>query len=215
MKFAIFNDFFQDNLSVNMIRKLGLFQFYNQNIINDEYKNYPGVRSDDISNIDKKITDYIISKIGNTIFQLSEESRIKRKFVLKTYYHITASIHQFGLIHRDSQSDFSGVIYLNPTPQEDSGTKFYVEKKPFIMESSFLNFFENANISQDKDLISSFCEEKSKFNNSNFEIDYAVENEYNKCILYPANYYHAPGKYFGQNLDDSRLCIVFFFYFED
>ena len=37
-----------------------------------------------------------------------------------------------------------------------------------------------------------------------------VENIYNRCILYPANLYHEGQNFFGDNLLNSRLNLVFF-----
>lgn len=34
-------------------------------------------------------------------------------------------------------------------------------------------------------------------------------------VVYPAKYWHAPGKYFGENLENSRLVIVSFLKFID
>jgi hypothetical protein len=218
MKLAIFNEFFQENISVDEIRKLGLSQLENKNLVNDEVKNYPGVRSKDIVNIDDEIPKYIASKIGGAVSQLcdSENIKIKGAYDLHSYYHLTTSIHELGLIHTDArQSHFSGVIYLNPTPEKNSGTNIYIPKKEVVREISFLKNFENANTTQDEKIISSFCREKIKYNESNFEVDYVIPNEYNKCILYPAHYWHSPDRYFGQGLDDSRFCITFFLTFVD
>jgi hypothetical protein len=218
MKFATFDKFFQGEFSVYQIRKLGLSQFQDNKLINDEYENYPGVRSKDIMEIDGEIVEYILSRIMDSIFQLCDIENIliknKKKFKFISYYHLTTSIHELGLVHKDI-SQFSGVIYLNPTPEKNSGTKICIPKKEVVFEDSFLKSFKNVNTTQDKKIISSFCREKIKFNESNFEVDYVIPNEYNKCILYPAHYWHSPDRYFGQGLDDSRFCITFFLTFDD
>lgn len=216
MKIAAFDNFFQGDFSVDQIREFGLSQFKDKNLINDDCNYYPGTRSEDISSINNEISKYIISKIEEPIIQLSlgDFIKVKNKFTFNIRYHLTPEIHEFGLIHQDN-FDFSGVIYLNPTPKKNSGTKICIPKKEIKRENSFYNLFLEANTTHNKEVISSFCKEKFKFNENNFEVDYVIENKYNKCVLYPSKYWHAPDRYFGQTLNDSRFCITFFVTFID
>lgn len=46
--------------------------------------------------------------------------------------------------------------------------------------------------------------------NTVFKKVYDVENVYNRCILYPAHLFHEGQSFFGNNLLNSRLNLVFF-----
>jgi hypothetical protein len=46
--------------------------------------------------------------------------------------------------------------------------------------------------------------------NNNYKPSIAIENVYNRAVIYPANYFHAENNFFGTTIEDSRLVVIFF-----
>jgi hypothetical protein len=222
MNLVLFDNFFKDQYSVDSVREFGLSQFIDKDLINDDVENYPGIRSELLHIINPKLHEYIKFKVIEPILSFSEyKENFKDKCELTIRYHLTTSIHECGLIHRDSNWNennsenltFSGVIYLNPNPPKNSGTKLFRKNclnKPGVPSSKFFSF-----TTKNKDIILSFNKEKIEYNTKYFDFEYEVQNGYNSAVIYPGHYYHAPDQYFGEGLEDSRLVIVFFVKFID
>jgi len=218
MSMFISKNFFQNEFEVDKVREFGLSQFMDKNLINDSKPNYPGVRSDLLCEIHPELNEYILKKISYPIINLSEafNIKIKEKFSFKVNYHLTTSIHECGLIHRDNCT-FAGVIYLTPNAPPNSGTKIYSPKEKFlelVKQYKHKNFAE-ASTTTNLKIISEFCKEKKEYNQKCFDIEYNVVNEYNSIVVYPANYWHGPGDYFGETLENARLSLVIFFDYVD
>jgi len=211
-------NFFENEFSVKQVREFGLSQFVGKNLINDGCPNYPGIRSDSLHKIYPELYEYIFKKISYPIIKLSQicDIKIKENYNLAIQYHLTTSIHECGLIHRD-KCNFAGVIYLNPNPPPNSGTKIYSPKKEFleVIKQTKHNNFHEASSTTNLKIISEFCKEKKEYNQKYFNVEYDVVNKYNSIVLYLGNYWHSPCEYFGKTLEDSRLCIVLFFNFVD
>lgn len=117
-----------------------------------------------------------------------------------------------GWIHEDKieNIDFAGVIYLDPSPQENSGTSIY----EFLGDSTDVIY---ANVfTRHKSLVYSDTDKHDeieyikKMREPYFKRTAKIENVYNRCTMYDAKYWHAADKYYGETLEDSRLTLVFF-----
>jgi hypothetical protein len=188
----IIDDFFEDPYKVREIG-LNLLKFQHSCILNDSGNNYPGIRVQ----CPPEINNYIKEKIKHLL----------NKKILKfnSAFHITSSIHECGLIHKDGER-LAGLVYLNENPPKDSGT--------ILCDKIYENFeytsrFNEAASTRDINFIRSFANEKKIFNKKNFTINTTVENKFNRFILYDGQQYHAPHNYFGNNLFNSRLVLVF------
>lgn len=98
-------------------------------------------------------------------------------------------------IHRDDSHNTSqsGVIYLNPIKNVNSGTAFFIKNnnglnKTFLKQQEWDNYV----------------------NNDNFLICDKIGYKYNKFLLYDANIYHTIYKHFGTNKINCRLTQTFF-----
>lgn len=189
----IIDDFFDDP---HHIRKIGLDLLGEKHscIVNDDTKNYPGIRC----LVPKEINEHLISSIETIVGQKVTN------FI--SSFHITSAIHKCGLIHKDKEG-LAGLIYLNENPSENSGT--------ILCECTNeeghgrVKDFNEASSTKDISFIKSFGEFKEQFNQENFKIIEEIENKFNRLILYDGNEYHAPYYYFGNNLFNSRLVLVF------
>lgn len=232
MNIYLFDQFFESKYSPNEVREYGLSQFRGKNFINDEHNFYPGIRSKNLDLLDFNLFKYIESKVMKSILNFPEyKESHKNKHEIVIQYHLTSSIHECGFIHKDSewnQKIFSGVIYLNPNPPKNSGTKFFREKYLYnpktqssfyfyknILFSDIYSFRYLANTTKDKDIILSFNKEKTEHNKKYFDFGHEVPNVYNSAVIYPGHYFHGPDQCFGEKLEDSRLVIVFFVKFID
>lgn len=211
----IVENFFDDP---QKIREIALSKFSEfgktYSLINDAKKNYPGVRIDvgtEISNdIEKKLTLLLgkgeIPKLRSAMFSL------------------TMDIHGHGVFHTDGNIDFAGVIYLNEKSPQGSGTLFYdfnigpklMDKLDF--EASVKGYAEkifNSNTSQNAQYIQSVGELRKELTDKYTKKTIEVENKFNRMIFYNSNIFHAPGKAFGSDIQDSRLAIILAFSLQD
>jgi hypothetical protein len=111
--------------------------------------------------------------------------------------------------HVDSRSlcRYACVIYLNPNPPHDSGTRFCRLRYPNgavggnMVSAPHNNLVDALNV---RGLpIEAWYE------------DLRVDNVFNRMILYKANLVHCATGYFGKELHDKRLTTVFFWMAED
>jgi hypothetical protein len=188
----IIDDFFEDPYKVREIG-LNLLKSQHSCILNDNGRNYPGIRV----SCSLEIEDYVKEKIKNLVN--------KNILEFNSAFHITSSIHDCGLIHQDGER-LAGLVYLNENPPKNCGT--------ILCNKIYENFehtrgFNEASSTRDIDFIRSFANQKKIFNEKNFTISTTVENKFNRFILYDGQQYHAPHNYFGNNLYNSRLVLVF------
>ena len=97
--------------------------------------------------------------------------------------------------HWDGQT-WAGMVYLTPNAPYDCGTSFYAHKSGIRHESDF-----NSN--------EAFS--GGYYDSTKFDLVDVVGNIFNRLVLFDAKSIHAASKYFGTNIDDSRLFHIFFF----
>ena len=111
-----------------------------------------------------------------------------------------------GYLERTTKSvdgaAWAAVIYLQPKASIDTGTALFRNKKTqLITKSDDLKIDRNAGFKGEW-----------KSNHEDWELHTYVGNVYNRCVLYPADYWHAPlNASFGTTKDNGRLVQVGFF----
>jgi len=208
MQAILCNDFFHQEFTPDEIRDRGLNMFKNSNLITDKNPGFPGIRK----TVPLDIQEYIKKRVSDPVSMLLEHEKIPvvENAHWHIMYHLTTSIHEQGLIHTDDPTWIAGVIYLNPNPPKNSGTKFYKMKREYEGTNPGSVGFRTSCVIEDKELLANFGREKEYHNKRYFEEEKNIENVYNSLILYPGKYYHSPDQYFGETLEDSRLSIVVF-----
>lgn len=147
--------------------------------------------------IGKKIT-YFPNKNSNGAFTLGLK---KDNEFLNWIHH-----DQSGYLERTTESvdgqAWAAVIYLQPKASIDTGTALFRSKVTgLITKSEKLKIDKNAGFKGEW-----------KSNHEDWELHTYVGNVYNRCVLYPANYWHAPlNASFGTNKENARLVQVGFF----
>ena len=98
-------------------------------------------------------------------------------------------------IHRD-MTDCSAIIYLTPDAPKNAGTKFYRHK-----ESGKTYGRGEDNVYLDK----------FAYNEDEWEVIEEVLNVYNRCVIFDGRRSHKSAEYFGEDINDGRLFMCFFF----
>ena len=191
----IHNNFFNDAEKIRY-DAIKLFEQQHDCILNDSIPQYPGVRIEVENEIEFIIKEFIENKF----------EKIVVNFV--SYYHITSRIHNLGCVHIDRCFSLAGLVYLNENPPAHSGTILCSKKNS--NKISYENF-NIASSTKDIGIIESFSKYKEEYNYKNFTIDNEIENKFNRLIIYDSKHYHAPYYYFGNNLYNSRMVLVFCF----
>ena len=119
-----------------------------------------------------------------------------------------------GWIHDDDKTLYAGVLYLSPDAPLNTGTSLYKKR------SDCLDFVADdfATLSNSKkELYSNFnldkIEEYKKmleYNNSKFVETANFNNIYNRFISYDGKILHGVINYYGDDMKNERLTLVFF-----
>ena len=177
---------------------------------------YPGVRSDYIHTLNPDLFDLSCKKLFSIFFDLKVGNfnwEVEINFQKIYPYECSDSNKQdinSGWIHQDSSTVLAAVVYLNPTPNLDSGTSIYRLKEKYNqyhlpycgnLKSDFYD--HRSKLSEDEYL------KKKLEHNSKFEKTLDVKNVYNRIICYPGDYFHTQSRFL-IDTEDVRLTQVFF-----
>jgi hypothetical protein len=193
----VIDNFLQDPDSVRK-KALGYKYFNNQE--NDS--TFPGKRTDVLATIDTEYNAQIFKKLTTVLFNLDQSSY---SVDIKSCFQLVGEEFCGGWVHHD-ESDIAGVLYLNPEAPILGGTKFYRPKKDIQIKSytEVKKPFVMGKIKKE-DAIDSI-----RNNNAQYELTDVIGNKYNRLILYPSNWLHCAGEYFGKTHETYRLTQVFF-----
>jgi hypothetical protein len=164
---------------------------------------YPGMR---YLIDDESINDFVKNAII-TYTNLTEIDNSK----LYCMFQLIPAFYERGWVHRDSDCEYAGVVYLNPEPLQNSGTSLYTKTSKFSevalsqLQKIKNDFYNHRNVSM------SHVRKVREFYNSNFTETKNIENKFNRLFMYKANMLHAENNFFGSTKEDSRLTLVFFY----
>lgn len=174
-----------------------------QDYLRDDTSTWPGVRSASLNELDIELFNSLAAKLMLHIHDKNNFLHLKVNFA-----SVDGSFGS-GWLHQDEpQYNVAGVIYLNPTPPDETGTCFY--NKIATSDTNFNQLFFDelsANL-EDRSTFEQFKMDQRKL----FAKTVTVENIFNRCLMFSPDQWHAVDKFFGSNLDDSRLTINFFGY---
>lgn len=170
---------------------------------------WPGERTKAIQELNRSFFTQFCSKVLGLYFDL-DQTRISYEFLtmfqkIDNYSEDPNSSYNTGWIHAD-KCLFSGVIYLNPNSDENTGTSVYqlkdgADRNLNQPQKHLLYGGKNVSEREYSDAISK--------NNDKFEETIRVENKFNRMILFEGNQYHGvPSLYSASG--EPRLTQVFF-----
>lgn len=176
--------FFQDP---DKIREYALQQTYFTSQNDPNNANYPGYRSDFLSalnnNLFKEFADSLYDMLG---LETSHSSYIH------SFFQYTTEADGNSWVHRDTlyfNPTHVGLVYLTPYPKLNSGTILYTPNDPGEYDKS-----PDQNSGDVKD----------------YNVKHIFDNQYNRGVVYDPGEFHKSDTYFGSDILDSRLFIVFF-----
>jgi len=198
---VIHDNFFPDP---DKVVKFALEQEY----FSDSKGYWPGKRTKQLHELDNDLFVFVGNKIHNIFYESTP-----RFWEMEISFQLISPLHSdpnnkknYGWVHKDVNSFFGGVIYLNKDTQENTGTSIFSPVKGYSQDvSSFLKAKENLylgnNISDDEynDSYDSY--------HSQYKKTVSIENVYNRMVLFGGDIHHA-AQSFGRNQD--RLTISFF-----
>jgi hypothetical protein len=119
-----------------------------------------------------------------------------------------------GWIHHDGKTLYAGVLYLTPDAPPSTGTSLY-KKRSDCLDFDAGDFAMLSN--SKKELYSNFNSDKIEeykkmleYNNSKFIETANFNNIYNRLIGYSGNIFHGVKNYYGDDMTNERLTLVFF-----
>lgn len=175
------------------------------NYSTDPQGNWPGLRSDEISSINRPFYDWFCKRYFSLFWDIKSEPM---QWESNLGFQKTDMSYGQGWSHSDTkQSLMTAIIYLNPNPAPNSGTSILKLKDSTVLpdpawhESKRRFVFGERN---DPTVIA-----HREMNNACYEETIRVNNVYNRLITFDAHCHHAAHDFFG-NEDDSRLTLVMF-----
>lgn len=116
--------------NIDDIRDKALLLNYTQSVPNS--KGWRGWRCLEDNSLSDELISIIADKLieNNSIFQNAE-------YRYHFHYSLSNNNDDTDRIHKDSKSDYAGVLYMTPNPKENSGTSFYDDN------GNVINYFDN------------------------------------------------------------------------
>lgn len=174
---------------------------------------WPGKRSLPLHEVNQSFFGTFCNKIFNLFYDLDNKTinyKVATNFQsISNYSENPDSELNTGWIHQDVECICSGVIYLNPNPQENTGTNIYSMidgKDPNLNQSEKHKLYMGKEPVNESEYTDQILE-----NNNKFEETISVRNVYNRMILFEGGVIHGVPSYYSSS-SEPRLTQVFFVY---
>jgi hypothetical protein len=171
---------------------------------------YPGLRSDRLDVIAPELERDFSKKVIETVFDTHEADY---SWKIESSFQSIPEKFKEGWVHDDTSPDgwnIAGILYLNPSAPMNSGTSIYKTIPGF--DYRYVDIKRYSNIKHKffrGEYVSDYDQERNYFN-SLFRRTVAVENIYNRLLVYSASELHKADFFFGNNIADSRLTLMFY-----
>lgn len=196
---TIINDFYKDP---DAIRKFALSQKFSflTDRTDADYV-YPGARTKDLFDLDKKLHGDILKKLVS-VFHIHEHDYMR--WAISTNFQSVSKKYSEGVIHTDHNTIFAAVLFLSPNAPLNAGTSLFKTNKTYAQEKYMQAVEKNDAKFRAGEII------MDTGYHSMFDEVIKVNNVYNSLIIYEGDTFHAANDFFGSSLEDSRLTQVFF-----
>ena len=191
---SVIDGFFEDPYKV---REFALVQ----NFSPDPNKMWPGTRSDLLININANLHYYTIFKFLSIYYPIAD---IKNYFA-KAYFQKVNKDFKSGWVHKDNDI-ITGIVYLNPDGDENSGTSICEPKVP---GTQLINGEEKRKFIADPKNYKGDINTLRQQNNNQFTDSIIIKNKFNRLLSFDSHLYHTANEYVGEDTTE-RLTLVFF-----
>jgi len=175
-----------------------------------EDTNYPGARSDCLSNIDYYLYDQIVSGI----LRLYTSAPVLDYRATATLQKVSSK-YGGGWVHRDPGL-FTAITYLNSTDSPDGGTSLYKIKET-LKGNEYHKKFEEMEVLKRGILASKRRVDSGEYkkygvlNNEMYDEVLKVPGAFNRLVCFDGHLLHAAGSYDREG-PEERLTLVIFFH---
>ena len=190
-------DNFLDN--PDMMRKLALGVPYHK----DPDGRWPGERSDSLHLIDNDIFDLLTKKYFSLFFDIE-----KIAWSIDARFQKVGKEYGKGWAHTDVGPIITGIIYLDPEPQPNSGT-IILEKNSLRANGRInhrqedkIKFYQGQTSEQEAEIA-------RQRNNDSFSAGITVQSKYNRLLTFDSHLIHTADEFYGEDLSE-RLTLTFF-----
>lgn len=193
----VIDEFFE---TPSLVRSYGL----QQEFFKGDRGNWPGLRTEFISEFNKELFHTIASKL---MYYLPGKHTFTH---LECGFQIIDETYGSGWVHDDDHKfNVAGIIYLNPDNIPDnSGTTFY-DHRLDVNGEDYSNMFRSEVNAENVELRNEYKKYRDE-HRSKWKPNTIVENRYNRCVMFDSTLWHSADNFFGTDMDNSRLTIVFF-----
>lgn len=173
----------------SLYRKFALSQKWYASGEGPNNANHPGYRTDYLSVLDEQLFQKFSFKLYDALNIIDRDT----PSYIESFFQYCREEDGNSWVHRDSlyfNPTHVGVVYLTPNPPQNSGTILY--HPPYTPYNYDTDLYEESGNPED------------------YEVKVNLENRYNRMVMYDPNEFHKSDTYFGDNIKNSRLFIVFF-----
>lgn len=169
---------------------------------------WPGKRTKMLHEVLPEYSNFFNAKLMRTFYDFRKHDinwEIESYFQFIEPYGKNAEVNE-GWVHKDKDTIFAGVVYLNENPELAAGTSLFARKTVYtdaIHNSIKHDFFKDSTSVDEKTYV-----EKLKENNSLFTETLTVGNVFNRMVCYDGAHYHRANSFICG--DEPRLTQVFF-----
>lgn len=190
-------DNFLDN--PDMMRELALSLPYYK----DPEGKWPGLRSESLHLIDNDIFDLLSKKFFSMFFDIETIG-----WKLDARFQKVGKEYGSGWAHTDVGPIITGIIYLDPRPQPNSGT--IILEKNHLRSNGRINYRQEDKVKFYQGEISlEEAELARQRNNNSFSAGITVQSKYNRLLAFDSHLVHTADEFYGED-DKERLTLTFF-----
>lgn len=172
-----------------------------QEFYRDAESPWPGVQTKMLNTLNEELFASFAKKLVKHVHGAKGFSHLQVTFTL------VDGTYGSGWIHQDEpQYNIAGLVYLNPTPPNNSGTVIYSQVSPF--NEDYRKYAHEEFTATPEHRLS--YENTKARQRSFFKPTANLENEFNRCIMFHPSEWHGAEQFFGSTKEDSRLCMLFF-----
>lgn len=164
---------------------------------------WPGTRSDPLHLIDNDVFELLAKKYFSLFFDIE-----KVAWSMDARFQKVGKDFGKGWAHTDVGPIITGIIYLDPIPQSNSGT--IILEKNSLRSNGRINHRQEDKVKFYQGTMSEKeAEIARQRNNDSFSAGVTVQSKYNRLVTFDSHLIHTADEFYGES-DAERLTLTFF-----